>query len=96
MALAPPLQRQPGSFFLELCDLLPQLGPLPLPRQSPGVEELSLRLEEFGELRLRKPGLQLGLEVECVEAQMRDIGPRWRVKSRPSHDLGPDGSAEPA
>lgn len=41
-------------------------------------------------------GAAIRLEVECVEAQMRDIGPRWRVKSRPSHDLGPDASAEPA
>lgn len=41
-------------------------------------------------------GAAIQLDVECVEAQMRDIGPRWAVKARPSHDLGPDASAEPA
>ncbi len=33
-------------------------------------------------------GAAIQLDVECVEAQMRDIGPRWAVKSRPSHDQG--------
>lgn len=41
-------------------------------------------------------GAAIQLDVECVEAQMRDIGPRWTVKARPSHDLGPDAPAEPA
>ncbi|TVR09248.1 MAG: DUF2948 family protein [Salinarimonadaceae bacterium] len=26
------------------------------------------------------------LEVECIEAQMRDMGPVWEVESRPRHD----------
>lgn len=26
------------------------------------------------------------LDVECVEAQMRDLGPVWEVESRPTHD----------
>ena len=26
------------------------------------------------------------LDVECVEAQMRDLGPVWEVESRPAHD----------
>jgi hypothetical protein len=25
--------------------------------------------------------------VECVEAQLCDIGPRWRTAARPSHDI---------
>jgi hypothetical protein len=41
-------------------------------------------------------GAAIQLDVECVEVQMRDIGPRWAVKTRPSHDLGPDASTEPA
>ena len=41
-------------------------------------------------------GSAIQLDVECVEAQMRDIGPRWAVKSRPSHDLGPDAPVAPA
>lgn len=26
------------------------------------------------------------LEVECIEAQMRDMGPVWEAQSRPNHD----------
>jgi hypothetical protein len=33
------------------------------------------------------------LEVECLEAELRDLGPTWRAKSRPQHpdddDQGP-------
>lgn len=39
-------------------------------------------------------GGAIRLDVECVEAQMRDIGPRWAVKSRPTHDPGPDATSE--
>jgi hypothetical protein len=35
-------------------------------------------------------GGAIQLDVECVEAQMRDIGPRWPVKNRPSHDFPQD------
>ena len=41
-------------------------------------------------------GAAIRLDVECVEAQLRDIGPRWTVKSRPSHDPGPDAPVESA
>ena len=40
-------------------------------------------------------GPEIQLEVECVEAQMRDIGPRWRVAAQPNHDLT-DGLDEDA
>ncbi|HVB90372.1 MAG TPA: DUF2948 family protein [Beijerinckiaceae bacterium] len=30
-------------------------------------------------------GGALRLEVECVEAQMRDIGPRWATRRKPGH-----------
>lgn len=32
------------------------------------------------------------LDVECLEAEMRDLGPRWATKSRPKHPL--DESSE--
>lgn len=32
------------------------------------------------------------LEVECIEAQMRDMGPVWEVESRPHHDEDEDKS----
>ena len=39
-------------------------------------------------------GGAVALEVECVEAQMRDLGAAWRASSRPAHDLA-DGSSAP-
>lgn len=32
-------------------------------------------------------GACICLEVECVEAQLCDVGPRWTVNARPAHDL---------
>ncbi len=32
-------------------------------------------------------GAEIQLEVECVEAQLADLGPRWRVAARPCHTL---------
>ncbi len=32
-------------------------------------------------------GAAICLDVECVEAQLRDIGPRWKTAARPTHDL---------
>ena len=34
-------------------------------------------------------GAQIRLVVECLEAEMRDIGPRWSVPSRPVPQAGP-------
>ncbi|WP_424362908.1 DUF2948 family protein [Methylocystis parvus] len=31
-------------------------------------------------------GAAICLDVECVEAQLTDIGPRWKTAARPSHD----------
>ena len=27
------------------------------------------------------------LEVECIEAELKDLGPAWRAKSRPNHPV---------
>jgi hypothetical protein len=35
------------------------------------------------------------LEVECIEAQMRDLGAAWRASGRPSHDLDAPPPAAP-
>jgi hypothetical protein len=32
-------------------------------------------------------GASIALDVECVEAQLCDVGPRWKVAARPAHDL---------
>lgn len=36
-------------------------------------------------------GAALRLDVECLEAHLRDLGPRWTARSRPGHalDAGP-------
>ena len=39
-----------------------------------------------GEIRLVfSGGCALRLEVECIEARMADLGPRWRVRHAPGH-----------
>ncbi len=40
-------------------------------------------------------GAAISLDVECVEAQLCDIGPRWTVAARPVHDLDEDAAAGP-
>ncbi len=32
-------------------------------------------------------GASIQLDVECVEAQLCDVGPRWKVCARPTHDF---------
>lgn len=36
-------------------------------------------------------GVAIRLEVECVDAQLRDIGPRWTAQSCPGHKLDENG-----
>jgi hypothetical protein len=40
-------------------------------------------------------GAALRLEVECIDAQIRDLGPRWEAHARPGHQIGdePPGAA---
>ena len=38
-------------------------------------------------------GAAIRLEVECVDAQMRDLGPRWRARHKPGHAID-DAPAE--
>jgi hypothetical protein len=35
-------------------------------------------------------GAAIRLEVECIEAQMRDLGPCWPCDKQPTHALEPD------
>jgi hypothetical protein len=30
-------------------------------------------------------GAAIRLEVECIEAEMKDLGPAWRAKAMPRH-----------
>jgi hypothetical protein len=35
-------------------------------------------------------GAAIRLEVECIEAELRDLGAAWTARSRPDHDLADD------
>jgi hypothetical protein len=49
-----------------------------------------------GQIRLIfSGGATIALEVEGIEAQLCDLGPRWRVSSRPSHQLDEGQAAGP-
>lgn len=37
-------------------------------------------------------GVAIRLDVECVDAQLRDIGPRWTVQSCPGHRIDGNGA----
>ncbi len=40
-------------------------------------------------------GATILAEVECLEAQFCDLGPRWAVSNRPTHNLDEDAGAGP-
>lgn len=41
-------------------------------------------------------GVSIQLEVECLEAEMRDLGPAWSTRNKPDHPgEGAEGSEEP-
>ena len=39
-------------------------------------------------------GGAIRMHVECIEAEMKDLGPAWRTKSKPEHAEGPDEQPE--
>lgn len=41
-------------------------------------------------------GAQIRLQVECLEAEMRDIGPRWPVEAKAMPPTGDAGASPPA
>jgi hypothetical protein len=34
------------------------------------------------------------LQVECIEAELTDLGPAWKARSKPRHPGGEPGSAD--
>lgn len=40
-------------------------------------------------------GATLRLEVECLEAELADLGPSWPTSCCPAHRLADDGAGEP-
>jgi hypothetical protein len=41
-------------------------------------------------------GGAIQVEVECIELQMKDLGPVWEAEGRPSHDIDEAATAERA
>jgi hypothetical protein len=39
-------------------------------------------------------GAAIQIDVECIEMQMKDLGPVWQAESRPRHDAAPALPAE--
>lgn len=39
-------------------------------------------------------GAGLRLDVECIEAELRDLGAVWATRAKPAHELGEDGGAD--
>jgi len=61
-------------------------------RRDAVVELLAIRFESddapSGHIDLIfAGGGTIRLDVECIDAQMRDLGPVWGTRSRPSHDI---------
>jgi hypothetical protein len=65
------------------------------------TEVLSLLAFEFAAHRPDDPagtvtlsfagGGAIRLDVECIEAELRDLGPAWRARSRPRHPIEDNG-----
>ncbi len=76
---------------------------LRLPRENPDavLALLTILYEAEGPgpegriLLVFSGGATIALDVEGVEAQLRDLGPRWRISSRPSHELDEGQGAGP-
>ncbi len=39
-------------------------------------------------------GGAIRLDVECIEGELRDLGPTWQTRHRPDHAGGPDGKGK--
>lgn len=63
------------------------------------LELLAIRFEETEEPEgfvtlLFAGGGGVRLHVECIEAELKDLGPVWRTKSMPEHGEGADEQAD--
>jgi hypothetical protein len=64
---------------------------------SAAVELLAVQFEETtspeGYITLVfAGGGAVRLQVECIEAELSDLGPAWRAESRPEHDIESDAT----
>ncbi len=84
-------------------DCVRKVSQVAVPRESPEAM-LNLLAIDFqpgdapsGEITLTfSGGAAIRIEVECIEGQMRDIGPRWTTRSLPGHPLDEaEGAAAP-
>jgi len=72
-------------------------------RQNAGEAVLSLLAIEFFAAKSAPDGVikltfsgdgNIELDVECVEVQMEDLGPRWSTKNIPAHELSDESANE--
>jgi len=86
-----PYQRRRAAMHFDRVIAVKSIG---IDRRAPGAI-LSLLAVEFtqgdapaGEIRLLfAGGGEIRLSVECIEAQLADLGAAWQTKARPAHDL---------
>lgn len=77
-----------------------RLAGIDLQQKGRFLELLALRFEAgdapAGRVRLDfAGGGAIELEVECIEAELRDLGAVWRTKRVPDHGVGEAGGGEP-
>ncbi len=70
-----------------------------LSAKSAILELLAVQFEEAGKPEghitlVFAGGGAIRLHVECIEAEMRDLGPVWKTKNMPEHEDGNDASAD--
>ena len=75
-------------------DRVRKVSHIAIPQHSPGtmLNLLAIRFlpadRPSGEILLTfSGGAAIRLDVECIEAQMRDTGPRWPTKALPGHPI---------
>jgi hypothetical protein len=69
-----------------------QLQGIDLTRRDAVLSLLAIRFEvgeaPAGSITLHfADGAAIRLQVECIEAEMTDLGPAWQAKSKPEHPL---------
>ena len=82
-------------------DHVRRVSSLGIDRQNPEalLNLLSISFEAgqapSGEISLTfSGGATLRLEVECIDAQFRDLGPRWAASARPGHALADEAGSD--
>ncbi len=74
-----------------------QIQNIELDAKDTVLELLTIQYEESAEpptgdiILVFSGGAAIRLEVECIEAELKDLGAAWRTKSKPEHTEAEDG-----